>query len=59
MKGEPPCVRWRHDSGSPPQASLGVRLAKIDSARMGELLTEAWRSIAPKRAIAALTGPSM
>ena len=33
--------------------ALGVRLAKVKSAQMQQLVTEAWKSIAPKRAIAA------
>jgi len=34
--------------------ALGVRLAKAKAAMMEPLLTEAWKGIAPRRAIAAL-----
>jgi hypothetical protein len=34
--------------------ALGVRLAKADAKLMRDLVTDAWRSIAPKRALAAL-----
>lgn len=37
--------------------SLGVRLARVDSALMAELVTVAWRSVAPKRALAAAVIP--
>ena len=33
--------------------ALGVRLNKVEAALMQQLVTEAWRGIAPKRAIAA------
>lgn len=37
--------------------SLGVRLARVPAALMEELVTMAWRSIAPKRALAAAVTP--
>jgi hypothetical protein len=33
--------------------ALGVRLAKVETAMMRQLVTAAWKGIAPKRAIAA------
>jgi hypothetical protein len=36
--------------------ALGVRLAKVEAALMRQLVTEAWRSIAPKRALARFDG---
>lgn len=36
--------------------ALGVRLAKAEAALLRQLVTEAWRSIAPKRALARFDG---
>ena len=36
-----------------PNGWIGVRVSKIDAQEAGELLTEAWRMTAAKRAVAA------
>ena len=39
-----------------PNGWIGVRVSKIDAEEAGELLTEAWRMTATKRAVAAYDG---
>src|SRR5262245_38266760 len=42
---------WTEKNGS-----LGVKVKKIDAAMMKELMTDSWKHVAPKRALAALEG---
>jgi hypothetical protein len=42
-------VFFSHGGWTVRNGSLGVRLAKADPAMMKDLLTEAWKRIAPKR----------
>jgi hypothetical protein len=49
-----PSVFFSYGGWTTRNGSLGVRLAKVDTAQMTELVTESWRRIAPKRALAAL-----
>ena len=44
-----PEVFFSHGGWTARNGSLGVRLAKADAAMIEDLLTEAWKRIAPKR----------
>jgi hypothetical protein len=48
-----PSVFFSYGTWTTRNGALGVRLAKVRPALMRELVTVAWRSIAPKRAAAA------
>jgi len=48
-----PAVFFSYGTWTTRNGALGVRLAKVSPAMMRELVTGAWRSIAPKRAVAA------
>jgi len=51
-------VFFSHGGWTERNGSLGVRLAKADAAMMQELVTEAWKRIAPKRVAASLDPPA-
>jgi hypothetical protein len=48
-----PGVFFSYGTWTTRNGALGVRLAKVSAATMRQLVTGAWRSIAPKRAVAA------
>jgi hypothetical protein len=48
-----PSVFFSYGTWTVRNGALGVRLAKVRPAMMRELVTGAWRSIAPKRAVTA------
>jgi hypothetical protein len=50
-----PDVFFSHGGWTVRNGSLGVRLAKADPELISELVREAWRRIAPKRALLALS----
>lgn len=51
-----PETYFSHGAWTTQSGALGVRLAKIDTARMRQLVTAAWKSLATQRALAAFAG---
>jgi hypothetical protein len=48
-----PTVFFSYGTWTTRNGALGVRLAKVETAAMQRLVSEAWSAIAPKRALAA------
>jgi hypothetical protein len=53
-----PDVFFSHGTWTTRNGALGVRLAKVNATLMQELLMDAWKLVAPKRAVAAFEGAS-